>query len=323
MIKVLANDGMHLAGVQLLEAAGVHVSTQTIEAAELPQALQEYQALVVRSATKVRKPLIDVCPNLKFIGRGGVGMDNIDVEYAQSKGIGVYNTPEASSQSVAELIMGHLYGMARFLYAANRGMPGADSTQFNLLKKQFGKGIELRGRTLGIIGCGRIGQALAALALGVGMDVLVNRRSSEPITVSISISGMKPILVELPVVSKDEVIQNSDFISLNLPSKEGDPPVLAAPQFAAMRKGVCLVNAARGGAVSEQDLLAALSNGKVAHAALDVFEGEPSPSPAILAHPQISLSPHIGAATAEAQARIGREMAGYILSHFDLNRSGS
>ncbi len=316
MIRVLANDGMHAAGVQKLEAAGVQVHTTTIDVAALPEALQAFDALVVRSATKVRKPLIDVCPNLRFIGRGGVGMDNIDVEYARSKGIGVFNTPDSSSESVAELIMGHLYGMARFLYSANREMPGADAAKFKSLKDAFGKGIELRGRTLGIIGCGRIGQALARLALGAGMNVLPHRRNPHPISLTLSIAGLEPLKVELPVAGLDQLLSQSDFISLNLPSAEGDPPMITARQFAAMRKGVCIVNAARGGAVSESDLLAALDSGHVAHASLDVFEGEPAPSPAILSHPRISLSPHIGAATVEAQARIGEEMAGHILTYF-------
>jgi len=319
MIKVLANDGMHASGVKKLEAAGVQVHTQFIAQEALPQALQEYDALVVRSATKVRKPLIDACPNLKFIGRGGVGMDNIDVEYAQSKGIAVHNTPDSSSESVAELVMGHLYGMARYLYAANREMPGADAAAFKRLKDAYGKGMELRGRTLGIIGCGRIGQALARLALGAGMHVLPHRRSQEPVTLTLTIAGLAPISVELPVAPFDQVLAQSDFISLNLPSAEGDPAILGPDEFSAMRKGVCIVNAARGGAVAELALLEALNSGQVAHAALDVFEGEPSASPAVLSHPRISLSPHIGAATVEAQARIGTEMAGHLLRHFGLS----
>jgi D-3-phosphoglycerate dehydrogenase len=230
----------------------------------------------------------------------------------------VYNTPDSSSESVAELVMGHLYGMARHLYAANREMPGADAAAFKRLKDAYGKGMELRGRTLGIIGCGRIGQALARLALGAGMHVLPYRRSKDPISLTLTVAGLSPLSVELPIATLDQVLTQSHFISLNLPSNEGDPAILGVKEFSAMRKGVCIVNAARGGAVAEQALLEALDSGQVAHAALDVFEGEPSASPAVLAHPRISLSPHIGAATVEAQARIGTEMAGHLLRHFGL-----
>jgi D-3-phosphoglycerate dehydrogenase len=318
MINVLANDGMHASGVKLLEDAGIRVNTQTHPPEQLPDVLQQYDALVVRSATKVRQPLIDACPNLKFIGRGGVGMDNIDVEYARSKGIGVFNTPASSSESVAELVMGHLYSMARGLYHTNRHMPGVDAEGFKAMKKAYGKGLELRGKTLGIIGCGRIGTALARLALGVGMKVLPHRPEKGHVNLHLEISGLDPIALALPVVSLEQALSQSDFVSLNLSWGKDQPPLMDASHFAMMKKGACLVNAARGALLSESDLIAALDSGHLACAALDVFEGEPSPSEAITRHPKISLSPHIGAGTAEAQGRIGLEMAGHILQFFGV-----
>jgi D-3-phosphoglycerate dehydrogenase / 2-oxoglutarate reductase len=318
MINVLANDGMHASGVRMLEDAGIRVNTQTFPQEALPDVLREYDALVVRSATKVRQPLIDACPNLKFIGRGGVGMDNIDVEYARSKGIGVFNTPASSSESVAELVMGHLYSMARGLYHTNRHMPGADAEQFKAMKKAFGKGMELRGATLGIVGCGRIGTALARLALGAGMKVIPHRPDQDTIELSLEISGLDPVPVVLPVQSLEETLRQADFVSLNLSWGKDDPPLMDASHFAMMKKGACLVNAARGALLSEPDLIAALDSGHLACAALDVFEGEPSPSQAITRHPKISLSPHIGAGTAAAQGRIGLEMAGHILQFFGV-----
>lgn len=315
MFKLLANDGIDPIGKAILEKAGFTVDTQTVSQEQLAEALQNYDALTVRSATKVRKELLDACPNLKLIGRGGVGMDNIDVEYARSKGIAVVNTPAASSLSVAELVFAHLFTGVRFLQDANRTMPSNGATRFNELKKAYAKGIELRGKTIGIIGFGRIGKETAKIALGLGMDVLAYDFSLIPESLPIVFSG--GIAVNLPVkgVALDTLIAESDFISLHVPFS--DKPILGAAEFAKMKNGAALVNCSRGGTVDEVSLLEALNSGKLAFAGLDVFDNEPTPRQDLLSHPKISLSPHIGASTNEAQERIGTELAQLIIDHFN------
>ena len=314
MAKILANDGIDPIGKKILEDAGFTVDTQTVPQDKLAAALQNYDGLTVRSATKVRKELIDACPNLKIVGRGGVGMDNIDVEYAKSKGLAVVNTPAASSLSVAELVFSHLFTGVRFLQDANRKMPVDGAAKFNDLKKAYAKGIELRGKTIGIIGFGRIGRETATVALGLGMNVLAY--DLFPFDGNITLNLTQGIKVDIPVktVSLDEVIANSDFISLHTPF--ADKPILGATEFAAMKNGVGIVNCSRGGTIDEAALIDALDSGKVAFAGLDVFDNEPSPATAILAHPKISLTPHIGASTNEAQERIGTELANLIIDHF-------
>ena len=312
-MKILANDGIAPIGNQQLEAAGFTVITETVPQHELIQAInnQNYVALLVRSATTVRKDLIDACPGLKLIGRGGVGMDNIDVAYAKEKGLHVINTPASSSQSVAELVMAHLFGAVRFLDDANRQMPTKGNIEFNALKKKYAKGIELRGKTLGIIGFGRIGQTLATYALGCGMNVIYTDSFTENTTLKLKIANQK-INIELTSSTKDEVLTKADFISLHVPKL--DQPAIGNEEFAKMKAGVIIVNAARGGVIDEAALITHLNSGKVAHAALDVFENEPTPREDLLKHPKISLTPHIGAATLEAQDRIGEELAIQIIS---------
>jgi len=314
MFKLLANDGIDPIGKEILEKAGFTVDTQTVPQEQLAEALQNYDALTVRSATKVRKELINSCPNLKLIGRGGVGMDNIDVDYARNKGIAVVNTPAASSLSVAELVFAHLFTGVRFLQDANRAMPSKGATAFNDLKKAYAKGIELRGKTIGIIGFGRIGRETAKIALGLGMDVLAYDFSPIPETLPVVFSG--GIEVNLPVkgVTFETLLAESDFISLHVPFT--DKPIICAAEFAQMKNGAALVNCSRGGTVDETALLAALDSGKLAFAGLDVFDNEPTPRQDLLSHPKISLSPHIGASTNEAQERIGTELAQLIIDHF-------
>jgi D-3-phosphoglycerate dehydrogenase len=314
MIRILANDGIDPIGKSLLEEAGFTVETETVPQDKLIEALQNYDGLTVRSATKVRKDLIDACPNLKLIGRGGVGMDNIDVEYARSKGINVVNTPAASSLSVAELVFAHLFTGVRFLQDSNRKMPAVGSTQFNALKKAYAKGIELKGKTLGVIGFGRIGKETATVALRLGMNVLVY--DLNPFQGSLTLDFQGGVSVEIPVqsVSLDEVISSSDFITLHTPFSE--KPILGADEFAKVKPGVGIVNCSRGGIIDEQALLDALNTGKVAFAGLDVYDNEPTPLEALLHHPKLSLTPHIGAATNEAQERIGTELASLIIAHF-------
>lgn len=310
-MRILANDGIDPIGKQLLEEAGIEVDTQNIPQEELASKLNAYDGITVRSATKVRKDLIDACPNLKIIGRGGVGMDNIDVEYAKSKGVAVENTPASSSLSVAELVFTHLFNGVRFVYDANRKMPVEGATQFNNLKKAYAQGSELRGKTMGIIGFGRIGKETAKVALGLGMDVLAFDLNDVPSTLSLELSGGITVDVSVKKVSIDDLLTQADFISLHIPFTE--KPVLGKAEFDKMKAGTGIVNCSRGGTIDEDALIEALNNGQVSFAGLDVFDNEPTPRTDLLQHPKVSLTPHIGASTNEAQERIGLELANLII----------
>ena len=309
--KILANDGIDAVGKELLEKAGFTVVTEKVEQQNLINDLNEkdFVAITVRSATKVRKDIIDACANLKVIARGGVGMDNIDVDYAKSKGLNVINTPAASSNSVAELVFAHLFNAVRFLYDSNRQMPISGEEKFDELKKKYAKGIELRGKTIGIIGFGRIGQSAAKMALGLGMKVLAFDPFVKEASIEIEIAGANSVKVKIVTVEMETLLSQSDFISLHVPGGN----LIGKKKNSSMKNGVILVNAARGGVINETDLIEGLNNGKISHACLDVFENEPKPSSAILKHPKISLTPHIGAATNEAQERIGVELAEKII----------
>jgi D-3-phosphoglycerate dehydrogenase / 2-oxoglutarate reductase len=314
MIRILANDGIDPLGKSLLEQAGFQVDTENIPQEELPVALKNYDAITVRSATKVRQDLIDACPNLRLIGRGGVGMDNIDVEYARKKGLAVVNTPAASSLSVAELVFGHLFTGVRFLQDSNRRMPVEGAEKFNALKKAYANGMELRGKKIGIIGFGRIGRETARIALGLGMEVLAFDLHAVPVELELQLAGNIRVNVPVHAMSLDQLISHADFISLHVPFAER--PVLGQEEFQSMKKGVGIVNCSRGGTIDETALLEALDNGTVSFAGLDVFENEPTPRKDLLAHPKVSLTPHIGASTEEAQERIGSELAQLIIDHF-------
>lgn len=316
-MKVLANDGLSNSGVEKLEAAGIEVSLETVAQEQLANVINEkgFTALLVRSATTVRKDLIDACPNLSFIGRGGVGMDNIDVEYARSIGRTVENTPAASSDSVAELVFAHLSGGLRFLHDANRNMPLDGDTKFKQMKKAYAKGRELRGKTLGILGLGRIGRAVAKIAIGQGMHVLAHDPYVETANIDLEFFDGRSLSFELKTVSKDEVLKGSDFVTLHMPAPKNGA-VIAKAEIEKMKDGAAIINAARGGVVNEVDLLEALDKNKISFAGLDVFVNEPTPAMKVLMNPYISLSPHIGAATNEAQDRIGTEIADKIIAHF-------
>lgn len=319
-MKILANDGLAQSGIDALKENGFEVSTENISQDELIQGINDgnYTGLLVRSATKVRQDLIDACPNLQFIGRGGVGMDNIDVEYARSKGITVNNTPAASSQSVAELVMGHLFSISRSLHDSYKNM---ETGEFKKLKKQYGKGIELRGKTLAIIGFGRIGQSLASYALGCGMNVIAVGRESNPIEIPINLGNDISVSVTItPSTNLEEVLPKADFISLHVPAQQDGSAVIGENEFNQMKDGVRIVNAARGGVIDEDALLTALDNGKVAAIGLDVYENEPNPRKDLLNHPKIACTPHIGAATVEAQDRIGTEMAENIFNALGVHK---
>ena len=313
MIKILANDGIHPDGKLLLEEAGYEVDTNKVAQEDLPNVLPGYDIIIVRSATKVRKDLIDACPNLKIIARGGVGLDNIDAEYARSKGIQVFNTPNASSRAVAELVFTHMFNLARMVNQANRNLAGGD---FNKLKKAYSDGIQLRGKTLGIIGFGRIGQESARLGIGVGMKILACDLvvSEADIDINVFKSADVSLSVRVETTSWDEVLRKSDFITLHVPGGKG--ALIGAEEFAKMKDGVFIINTARGGTIDEDALLAALESGKAGGAGLDVFVGEPTPKKELMAHPRISVSPHIGGSTQEAQSAIGMELAEQIMEYF-------
>ena len=310
-MRILANDGIDAVGKKILEDAGFEVDTNHIPQDELIDKLNAYDAITVRSATKVRQALIDACPNIKAIGRGGVGMDNIDVDYARSKGIAVINTPAASSLSVAELVFAHLLNGVRFLYDSNRKMVAEGSINFAALKKAYAKGVELRGKTIGIVGFGRIGRETAKVALGLGMDVIYTDLFDGPTSLELVLSGGLKVEVPIRQVTFGEVLKNADFISLHVPFLE--KAAIGKEEFAQMKDGVGLVNASRGGVIDELELIKALDSGKVAFAALDVFDNEPTPRVEVLTHPRISLTPHIGAATNESQERIGVELATLLI----------
>ena len=313
-MKVLANDGLAASGVKALENAGVEVILTKVAQEQLIDYINKnsIDVILVRSATKVRKDIIDACPSIKIIGRGGVGMDNIDVDYAKSKGIHVINTPAASSHSVAELVFAHLFGMVRFLHDSNRNMPLDGDTKFNELKKAYAKGIELRGKTLGVLGFGRIGQATAKVALGLGMKVIAYDPYIESATLELEFFDGQTIFFKIDTISKEEVLQQADFITLHVPAQK--EYVISEKEFEIMKNGVGIVNAARGGVIDEVALVNAIESGKVSNAALDVFEKEPTPEVQLLMNPRLSLTPHIGAATSEAQDRIGTELAEQIIA---------
>ena len=312
-MSILANDGISPSGEQALRDAGHTLFTDFIDADQLEAFIHEnaIDGILVRSATKVRQPLIDACPTLKFIGRGGVGMDNIDVEYARNQGLTVFNTPAASSQSVAELVMGHLFSLARFQHDSNRQMPDKGSGEFKSLKKAYGKGTELRGKTLGIVGFGRIGRSLASYALGCGMHVVAHDPFVADGNVDVTVGG-QTLTIDCPRLDLNELLATSDMVSVHVPAQADGSAVIGAAELARMKAGSFLVNAARGGSVDEDALLEALESGHLGGAGLDVFVGEPTPRADVLAHPKLALTPHIGAATSEAQDRIGLELAAQI-----------
>ena len=311
MAKILINDGLHPTGIKMLEDAGHTVFTDKIPQEDLMAQLPSFDGICVRSATKVRTSLIDNCPGLKFIGRGGVGLDNIDVDHARSKGIAVLNTPAASSRSVAELAFAHMMSLSRFVYQSNRAMPAHGHSEFGKLKKSYSKGIELEGKTLGIIGLGRIGQEAAKIGLGLGMKIIgVDPYIKNNVNLNCNFGG-SDISVEIQPQAMEAMLSQADFITMHIPFTGS--AVLGKEEFSKMKKGVFIVDAARGGTIDEDALLEALEKGMVSAAGLDVFENEPTPREDILAHPRISLTPHIGASTLEAQEKIGSELAGKII----------
>ncbi|MET7029272.1 D-2-hydroxyacid dehydrogenase [Sediminicola luteus] len=314
-MKILVNDRISQSGIQALQNAGFEVNTTKVAQEQLINYINKnaIEILLVRSATEVNKEVIDNCPTLKIVGRAGVGMDNIDVEYAVQKGIKVINTPEASAASVAELVFAHLYSGVRFVHDSNRNMPLEGDSKFNMLKKAYSKGLELKGKTLGIVGFGKIGQATAKIALGIGMKVMYHDHHREETTVTVPFFDGQSVSFVLKNNSMEELLKSADFFSMHVPAQK--QYAIGKKEFELMKDGVGIINTARGGVIDEVALVDALENGKVLFAGLDVYESEPSPEIRILMHPQISLTPHIGGSTIEAQERIGMELANLIIDH--------
>lgn len=296
MAKILVNDGIEESGAQILRDAGHELEMTKVQQENLAAELNNFDAIFVRSATQVRQADIDAAPNLKLIGRGGVGLDNIDVDYAKSKGIEVVNTPAASSDSVAELAIAHMFALARNVAAANVTMRKGEWN-----KKAY-KGFELAGKTLGVVGFGRIGQSLARKAIALGMRV-----------VAFDVLDVK---TDLPVtmMGLEEVLGEADLVSLHVPNKKA--LTIDAGLLAKMKDGAYIINCARGGVIDEAALLDALNSGKIAGAGLDTFDNEPTPNADLVNHPKVSVTPHIGAATGEAQLRVGTELATKVANFF-------
>ena len=314
-MKILANDGLNPSGIEALKEKGFEVITDNVPQELLVEYINKEQikTLLVRSATKVRKELIDACPHLEIIGRGGVGMDNIDVDYARSKGLHVINTPSSSSESVAELVFAHLFSGARFLQQSNREMPVKGNKEFAKLKKSFEAGIELRGKTIGIIGMGRIGQEVAKIALGLGMKVVAADNQVGRASIKVKFYNNQFINVDIETEPLQGILQHADFITLHVPAQK-DGFMIGAAEFDLMKEGAAIINCSRGGVIDETALLAALNSNKISFAGLDVFLNEPTPSQEILNHSKISMTPHTGASTEEAQDRIGISLAEQIAS---------
>ena len=313
-MKVLANDGLSESGINALTSAGIEFVEAKVSQEHLANFINENQidVLLVRSATQVPQELIDECPSLKIIGRGGVGMDNIDVEYAIEQGLFVINTPNASSRSVAEIVFAHFFSLARYLHESNRLMPLEGDTHFNAMKKSFSKAIELEGKTLGVIGFGGIGKEVVKMGISLGMKVKVLTRKPKTETISLEFFDGQKVNFEVTSTNNfDEFLNDTDFISINTPKT--NEYIIDTPQFEKMKDGVFIVNTARGGVINEVALLDYIESGKVAGAALDVFENEPTPELQLLMNPNLSLSPHLGGNTLDAQEKIGAELAMQII----------
>ena len=311
-MKILANDGISESGKNKLEEYGFKVDLTKVSQEQLVDYINtnSITSLLVRSATQVRKDIIDNCPSLKIIGRGGVGMDNIDVEYAKSKGLQIINTPAASSKSVAELVFSHLFSCVRFLHESNRSMPLDGDSKFKDLKKAYAKGTELSGKTLGIIGFGRIGQEVAKIGIGIGMNIIFFDKLNNEVSLTLNFFDGQSKTFKLSSSSYEDLLNSSDFITVHIPAS--DKYIIDSNEFTQMKNGVGILNLSRGGILNEEELLKNIETGKVSFAGIDTFENEPKPSIKILMNSNISLTPHIGAATNEAQDRIGVELADKI-----------
>jgi D-3-phosphoglycerate dehydrogenase len=315
-MKVLANDGISKSGILALEKGGFEVLTTKVAQEQVANYINknDINVLLVRSATKVTADLIDACPVLKIIGRSGVALNNIDVDHAKSKGIQVINAPNSSSEAVAELVFAHLFSGVRFLHDSNRNMPLEGDMNFDGLKKAYANGIELRGKTIGIIGMGSTAQATAKIALGLGMKVIATDNTVNTIDLKLTFFDGQSITTTLVTQSLESLLKEADFITLHAPDQ--DDYIIGEKEIESMKNGVGIINCAFGGVLDEVALVKALDSGKILFAGLDVYENEPTPEIAILMNPKISLTPHIGGATEETQERMDTELAKQTIKLF-------
>ncbi|CAA0184327.1 D-3-phosphoglycerate dehydrogenase [Tenacibaculum maritimum] len=311
-MKILANDGISQSGIDTLEKNGFEVRTTKVAQRQLENYINEHQidAILVKNSTQIHQELIEACPSIKLIGCAGLHMDNIDAAYAHENGVLVINTPTATSNAVAELVFAHLFGMVRFLHQSNREMPLEGETRFNSLRKEFSKGIELRGKTLGILGLDATGKEVAKIALGIGMNVIATSDNLEKTTITIPFYNGQSVMINIDIKPAEELFQHADFITIHKYSSEY---IIKEEEFRKMKDGVGIINTAQAGALDEVALVNAIETGKVRYAALDVFENEPTPEIQLLMNPEISMTPHIGSATMEAENRMGTELAQQIV----------
>lgn len=313
-MKILINNTISKSGFEALEESGFEVIETKVAQNQLENYISEnnIDAILVNNTTQIRQELIEACPSLKLIATTSVSMDNIDVDYATDNGLHVVNATKAVASSVAELVFAHLFGVARFLHSANREMPLEGDMRFNELQKAYAQGTELRGKTIGIIGFGKVGQEVAKIAIGLGMQVLANDTMVQEATITLDFFNAQKMAFQIETVSKDTIYKEADFISLNV--SEQETHLITATEFEKMKNGVGLINTAKGGVLNEVDLVNAIESGKVQYAGLDVFETEPTPAVQLLMNPEISLSPNLGASTKEAEEKTGLEIANQIIA---------
>ena len=312
-MKILVNEGISVGGMQALENKGFEVINTKVAQEQLENYINDHtiDAIAVGNTTQIRQELIDACPSIKLIACAGAEMDNIDVDYAIDNGVHVVNSEDASASSIAELVFAHLFTMVRFLHQSNREMPLEGDMRFNALKKQYSQGTELRGKTLGIVGFDTVGQEVAKTALALGMEVIATDVEIDNATITIPFFDGQSVDFFIETETVDNLLSKSDFITLHLPPQDGY--VIETSLFDKMKDGVGIINTSHGSVLNEVDLVKAIENGKVKYAGLDVFESQPRPEIQLLMNPEISMTPHIGASTIEAQNRTGIELANKII----------
>ena len=319
-MKVLANDGISQNSKKELIDLNFKIFDTKIDQSELIKYINRnhIEIILVRSATIINSEILNNCKSIKLIGRAGVGLDNIDLISAKKNNVRVFNTPNASSISVAELVISHLLSANRNLHITNSSMPLNGDTKFKEIKSYSSKCREVMFKTLGIIGLGRIGQEVAKRAFSLGMNVIAFDKKIEKIKIHLDHIKNQNIFFDLKTSSLNDVLKESDFITLHIP-KINDKPFIGKHELDIMKKGVGIINTSRGGLIDEGELIKFLNNKKVSFAALDVYENEPTPNIQVLMHDKISLSPHIGGSTVEAQERIGDEIVKEIKSFYKFN----